>query len=199
MHARPQRSHAVLMMLLATFAALLAGTPASAATGPQLRIAVDDGHTSVSVGDTLDYTVTVDNRGSADVVGLGVTLTVPAGVTFRSADPGSSVRSGRIGWQHDVKAMGKATFHARMTVVARPKGLVRLATVSCAGLPGDKPPIVCASHSDHLAAAVDDRATGVQPATGTTVWLACGGIAVAGLLIVVAALVRRHRRARRIG
>src|SRR5664279_5692555 len=76
------------------------GAPA----GPQLSIAVDNGHTSAAVGDAFTYTITVANLGTTDIPGLFMTQTVPTGLTFGSADSGGTAESDTVTWNVDLKA-----------------------------------------------------------------------------------------------
>jgi uncharacterized repeat protein (TIGR01451 family) len=64
--------------------AMLIGVPAGAAPAdpPQLSIAVDNGHTSTTAGETLDSAITIRNLGSTEVIDLMVTQTMPAGLVF---------------------------------------------------------------------------------------------------------------------
>ncbi|HLX64913.1 MAG TPA: PKD domain-containing protein [Planctomycetota bacterium] len=56
---------------------------------PDLAITKDDGVLSCVPGDTLTYTLTVNNHGNQDATGVVITETVPAGTTFVAV--GSSV------------------------------------------------------------------------------------------------------------
>ena len=184
----------------------------SAPATPQLSIALDNGHTSVVSGDTLEYTLTIQNLGAADIPGLLITQTVPTGLEFGSADSRGTVDGGNVHWTLDLKHAATDTVHTRMTVTATPPELLRLATVACASLAADGPPIVCAAHSDQLpagaAAAVGSGATTTAPigigvttaaisGSSSRTWWYVGG--AVGLLIVAgvaAAFVLARRRAR---
>jgi len=170
--------------------AAAAGAPAS----PQLSIAIDNGRKSATSGDTLDYVITVQNLGTADVDGLLIAQSLPSGLDFGTADAGGTADASEVTWNLDLKATTTATFHTTMTVTATPAELLRLASVVCASASADGPPIVCAAHSDQLpagAAAEAAAATALAgdattPASGISSWWYLGG--GIGVVVVVAAL-----------
>lgn len=172
-----------------------AAAPAPAA-GPQLSIAVDNGRTSVKKGDALSYTVTVRNLGDKKISHLQVTQTMPAGMSFTSADSRGTEKAGTIGWQIDVKAGATRTLHSKAMVTTTPDALLRLATVACATVSSKGPPIVCASHSDELpagaAAASVAAGAGSSSSTLRTWWLALAAVVVLGAGATLL-LVRRRR------
>jgi uncharacterized repeat protein (TIGR01451 family) len=167
-----------------------------ATSAPRLSIAVDDGHAAAAPGDTLTYTVTVQNLGTADVAGLELTQSVPAGLKLVAAAGASAAKAGSIRWHLDLEANGKATFHATMKVTQTPAELLRLATVACARTSSEAPPIVCAADSDQLpagASAVAGNAASAHPAGNGRWYLAVG----VGLFVVALAVlaVRQARKA----
>jgi uncharacterized repeat protein (TIGR01451 family) len=171
----------------------------SAALAPQLSIAVDDGRSSATRGDTLTYTVTIRNLDTAPVAGLHVTQTMPTGLTFGSADSAGTVEAGSVTWHVDLNAAASATVHTTMSVSATPKELLRLATVACAGVSAAAPPVVCASHSDLLpagrqAAAAATAAASRRPASSTNYAWYVGTIGVAVVLAGGAVVMVRRRR-----
>ncbi|OLF15184.1 DUF11 domain-containing protein [Actinophytocola xanthii] len=184
---------AVLTVLPAV--ALVSGA-ASAELPPQLSIAVDNERTEVEPGDTLDYTVTVRNLGATEVKALLVTQTVPTGLRFESADPAGATDADGITWTVALKANGEATVRSRMTVVATPPELLRLATVACARLTGNDPPIVCAAHTAQLPAAASRTASQPAADSGLPVWQIAAGAAALAVATAVAVflLVRRRRK-----
>jgi len=164
-----------------------------APVSPQLSIAIDNGRTSTTIGDILDYVITVQNLGTADVDGLLIAQSVPSGLDFGTADAGGTADASAVTWNLDLKATTTATFHTTMTVTATPAELLRLASVVCASSSADGPPIVCAAHSDQLpaGAAAEAAATALAgdattPASGISSWWYLGG--GIGLVVVVAAL-----------
>jgi uncharacterized repeat protein (TIGR01451 family) len=172
---------------------------ASAATsGPQLAIAVSNGHTSTRAGDTLDYTITLRNLGTSPVSGLAVSQSVPSGLNFASANPVGKVHAGTVSWSVSLKAAGTYTLHTAMTVSATPSDLLRLATVACASTSPTAAPIVCASHSDQLpagaAAAAHSQAIAARPAHVRS-WLygLAGGAGALVAAIAALYMVRRRR------
>ena len=169
--------------------AAAAGAPAS----PQLSIAIDNGRKSATSGDTLDYVITVQNLGTADVDGLLIAQSLPSGLDFGTADAGGTADASDITWNLDLKASTTATFHTTMTVTATPAELLRLASVVCASSSAGGPPIVCAAHSDQLPAGAAAEAAAsalagdaTSPASGISSWWYLGG--GIGLVVVVAAL-----------
>jgi uncharacterized repeat protein (TIGR01451 family) len=229
MHANEQRcpaiSRAVSVTLGIALLALLPLTPASATEvgaqlrgtyftpaavsvappTPQLSIALENGRTSAAVGDTATYTITLRNLGSTRVNGLQVTQSVPKGLNFRSADSAGIVKEGTVSWRLNLEAGGKATLHTTMSVTKTPEDLLRLATVACANVAANGPPIVCATDSDQLPAGASAQvskaaaAPASRPAatpTGRNGWYTAGGLAGIALVMALVALVLRRRRAR---
>lgn len=176
-----------------------AATAAAGAAAPQLSIAIDNGRTSVRSGDTLTYVVTVRNLGTVDAVGLLVSQSMPIGLTFGSADPPATTRSGGVGWVSDLAAGGEVVFRSTATVSDTPTDLFRLASVACAATSADGPPVVCATHSDQLPAGATAEAARPTDATSSTVdrrWYLAGGgalVAATGLAL----LIRRRVTGRR--
>ncbi|MGC4746827.1 hypothetical protein ACLQ28_14350 [Micromonospora sp. DT201] len=162
--------------------------------GPLLSITVDDGRTEVAAGDELTYRLTVRNLGTAQVSDIKVSQSLPAGLTFVSADRGGKARDGAVTWATDLKVGQESTFTTVARVGETPKDLLRLATVACATAKGGTKPLVCATHSDLLPAGA------VAPAAEDTgiSWLWSAGAAVALLIVGLGAFVqlRRYRRRR---
>jgi len=181
-------------------AASAAAATAPAVTGPQLSIAVDNGKTSTTTGDQLDYVITLQNLGSTDVHGLLVDQSLPTGLQFGTADSGGAADAKGVNWTVDLKATQTATFHTTMTVAATPAELLRLATVACASTSAAGPPIVCASHSDQLpAGAVAEAAKAAmdqpaEPEPGNRLWWYIGGACVLIAAIAAATLLVIRRR-----
>jgi len=176
------------------------GAPGATA-GPQLRIQIDNGHTSTTSGDTLVYTVTIVNLGTDPLARLGISQTVPTGMTFGSADGGGAARADGVHWTADLAPDETVTFHTTMTVTDTPGDLLRLATVACATQTDAERPLVCATHSDELpAGAAAAAAAGTPPAAtaeGTSSsppWVAIGGAVVALAIIGAAGVLLARRR-----
>lgn len=169
---------------------------AGAATGPQLRISVDNGRTSAVLGDSLNYTVTIANLGSTNAAGLQITQSVPTGLTFKSADVGGKVESGNVHWAIDLKSTKTIVVHTTMTVSSTPADLLRLATVACASISVKAPPIVCASHSDQLPAGKAAAVAQASPPTNNNMWwwYVGGGVVLLILIGTVVVLLGRRRR-----
>jgi uncharacterized repeat protein (TIGR01451 family) len=191
---------AALTMVVGPASATASPSPTSSpAGGPQLSIAVDDLRTSVSSGDQLTYATTVTNLGLSRVRGLALTQTVPAGLTFGSADSHGAAGAGTVRWTVTLAPSAKVVVHTTMTVTATPKDLLRLATVACATTAPTAAPIVCASDSDQLpAGAAAASATATPAATSSS--HAVGWVVVSGIVVLLAlatAFVVARRRASR--
>lgn len=190
---------AFVVLLAMCFAVAIGARVASAAPGPRLGIAIDDGHTTVTAGNRLTYTITVQNLGSADVYGLAVTQSLPPGVELESADSSGVARDGYVRWTVNLEATAGAVVHATMTVYDTAPGQPRLTSMACVGL-ADQRPIVCATHTDQLSAGTvavtAHTGTGPPAAARAGWWYLLGGLAVlsAGGLAV---FLRRRRRTRR--
>jgi uncharacterized repeat protein (TIGR01451 family) len=173
--------------------ALLPGT--AAAAPPQLSIAVDNDHEDVRTGDTLEYKVTIRNLGTSDVKALRVTQNSAPGLEVKSAKPAGRRGAEGITWRLNVKANGTATVRSTMTVVAAPKDTKRIATVACARMSADAPPIVCATHSARLPTGEPAAAASTSD-TAIPLWWPIGG-AAALLSAAAATFVVLRRRTRR--
>jgi hypothetical protein len=138
--------------------------------------------------------VTSRNLGTSDVKALRVTQSTAPGLEVKSAAQAGRQGTDGITWRLSVKASGSATVHSTMTVVRAPKDTRRVATVACARVSADAPPIVCATHSARLPAPGQAAATSTSD-SATPVWWYAGG--AAALLLVAAAAFVVIRRARR--
>lgn len=203
MHTTRLRA-AVLGAGVALLAVTTAG--AAAAAAPQLTIAIDNGRTSTAAGETLNYTITVRNLGTADLTNLTVTQSVPAGLMVDSAiGVDEAVAPTRtddvVTWTVDIATAGEVTLRSTMTVTDTPPELLRLASVACASETAGGPPLVCASHSAQLPAGAADtaaRAEAAAPPGGSgTMWREIIGVAVLALVAAGIAFAIRRRLARR--
>jgi uncharacterized repeat protein (TIGR01451 family) len=163
---------------------------------PQLNIAIGDGQTFAAVGDRLTYTITIRNLGTAAARELQISQSLPAGLAFVSSDHGGRAHAGQVSWKVDLKPGGEITVATVGRVGATPDDLLRLASVACATAKGDDKPLVCATHSDLLAAGA---AAHVGRNGSHRIWYAAGAAAVllAGLATFVVARRRRLVRAGR--
>lgn len=191
--------HRLVPVLAGTvLAALLtAGTAwAAPADPPQLSIAVENDRTAIEPGDVLDYTVTIRNLGTSGVTGLRVSQSVPAGLKFESAGSSGRFAAGVISWKVDVKASGEATMRSRLSVVETPPDAVRVATVACARVAEDDPPLVCASHSAKVPTSDVTKAS--APATDEPLdsWQLAVGAGLLASVVALVALLMVHRRRR---
>ncbi|MCU1479008.1 MAG: hypothetical protein JWQ64_3701 [Subtercola sp.] len=190
-----------IVLTAAILTAAWPATPASAetaqpATGPQLSIAITDNIDDVAIGTPLAYTIVVTNLGADNLSGLIVNQSVPAGVTFISANADGALDGVSVGWLVDIAAGAQATLTTAMTVATMPTTDQRLASVSCALTAPTAAPTVCASDSDALPLASPEASSAQSgPSTGILV-----PVAIAIFLVLLALgvfAVRRTRRSRR--
>jgi uncharacterized repeat protein (TIGR01451 family)/LPXTG-motif cell wall-anchored protein len=189
-----------LVVVLAMCLAAVTGAGFASAAAPRVGIAIDDGHTTVTTGNRLTYTITVQNLGSADVYGLTVTQSLPPGVELESADSSGVARDGYVRWKVSLEATAKAVVHATMTVYDTPPDQPRLASMACVSAADNQRPIVCATHSDQLSAgvaAVTAQTRTGPPASGSRAgwWYLLGGLVM--LSIGGLAVFLRRRRGTR--
>ena len=171
-HPDPPLRRAAGVLFGVALAVLLTAAPAWAAgTGARLAI-------------------TIRNLGTTDVVGLTVTQSMPAGLSLEAADSAGTKQAGGVGWTIDLATAGEAVLHSTMAVTDTPPELLRLATVACASMSANGPPIVCASHSDQLPAGASAEAA--APSSGLLQRYAAGGIAVVLIAVSVVVVVRRR-------
>ncbi len=204
MHTRPlpgPRSR--LATALLGVALLLLGAHATTAQAetldPQLSIAVDDGSASARSGDKISYTLTVTNLGTTKIKDLRVSQSVPQGASVLSVGSRGRQAPGKISWSVALAPTGKATMRTTMALGATPESALRLASVACAQVSAEGPPLVCATDSDQLpaGAAVEAAQAGAADASGSaggrTPWFVGGGAGLVVLLLGALLLVRRHR------
>ena len=89
-----------------------AGTPVS---GADLEVTKSVNNATPGEGDSVTYTVTVDNNGPDDATGVEVTDALPTGVTYSSDSAGGSYNSGTGVWT--VGSLADAA-SATLTIVA---------------------------------------------------------------------------------
>ena len=107
------------------------------ASSADLSIAKTDAPDPVTVGATLTYTLLVTNNGPADAVGVTVTDTLPAGVTFGTATPtqGSCVQAAGLVTCALGTVLASATATVTITVTPTVAGSIsNTATVSATTL-----------------------------------------------------------------
>jgi uncharacterized repeat protein (TIGR01451 family) len=108
---------------------------------PDLQAAVTDGTLAANSGDTLTYTVTVNNNGNQEATGLTLTDTLPGGTTFVSASGGGAELAGVVTWTAASLAAG-ASLSRTLTVTVNPAGpgsLVNTVDVADDGTNGADP------------------------------------------------------------
>lgn len=82
-----------------------------------LVVTKDDGVTIVAPDFTTNYTITVTNTGAADLTGIELMDTIPAGMTFVSASNGGTEAGGLVTWPPFTLASGASTsFTLRLRV-----------------------------------------------------------------------------------
>lgn len=198
------RATGLIMMAAVAAATWLTSLPATADPStpapPQLSIAVDNGQDSAAVGDHLRYAITVTNLGAKEVRGLRITQSVPSGAKLLSADSPAKKTATTARWDVDLQPTKKKVFHSTMTVAETPEGLLRLASVVCASINAEGPPLVCASDSDQLPAGAAQAAEVDRPAaatsTGARGWIIGGGAGLVAIVATVVLLAIRRRNAR---
>jgi len=202
----PPSCRPVLAALGVGVALLLVGgavTPLAQAAPPKtsLSIAIDNGHTTTTVGDVLVYTITVRNLGTKNIDKLHLQQSMPPGLTFKSAQPTAKAGAGEVSWTIDVRPGATATLRSTSVVTATTPDILRLASVACASTSPTAAPIVCASDSDQLpagaVAAARQTRLGASGAQSQTPWVAVVGLAGGAAVAVTAVvLVARRRRLR---
>ncbi len=203
-HSLGGRLAGLALGLVAISAAAVAPVFAAEPAAPQLSIAIDNGSSTASVGDQLNYTVTIKNLGPNSVEDLVVTQSLPPGLTFESADSQGTSSTEKVTWSLSLEANSEVTLNSTTTVGATPDTLLRLASVACASTSATAAPIVCATDSDQLpaGAAAESAAAPTAPSENgianlAWVWWIVGAAAVVlGALALVLFPRRRRRRAR---
>ncbi|CAO5163181.1 DUF11 domain-containing protein [Frankia sp. AiPs1] len=186
-------------MLATSAPAIAADAPSSPdqATGPELAIGIDDGHTSVGVGDRVTYTVKIRNIGTVNAKDLLITQTLPAGARFVSAERNGVIRAGAVAWRTDLAAGRDTALVVHAEVTKTSPGQQRLASVVCATTDGTSRPIVCAADSDRLpaggAAGASDTGAGSHAAGGPHGWLVALYVGAGIVVALVAGIAGRLR------
>lgn len=88
---------------------------------------------STTTDDEITYTVTVFNKGGKDAVGVAVTDSLPAGLSFVSGGTGVTDTNGTVSWTGDVSARGSASFDIVAKVTAKNATLVNTAVATYEG------------------------------------------------------------------
>ncbi|MCP3936523.1 MAG: DUF11 domain-containing protein [Actinomycetia bacterium] len=70
----------------------------TAAAGPDLVVAQDDGRDTVQPGESLTYSLTITNESAQGATGVQVTEELPPGVNFIVASDGGSEAGGTVSW-----------------------------------------------------------------------------------------------------
>ncbi|OGJ74039.1 hypothetical protein A2217_00110 [Candidatus Peribacteria bacterium RIFOXYA2_FULL_55_28] len=100
-------------------------------------ISKSDGRTGANAGETLIYTITVENTSSTDANSVTVRDTLPANVTYVSSDNGGTHSSGVAQWTGlSIPAGQTLTLHLTVTInAAAPGGTTLTNTVQIVGGP----------------------------------------------------------------
>jgi uncharacterized repeat protein (TIGR01451 family) len=122
----------------ATFVDLAVGATTPPPPAADLSLTKSAAPTSVEVGGTVTYTLTVANAGPDAATGVVVTDALPAGMTFASADSGCTHAAGTVTCAVGGLASGAAAQRA-ITVTAASAGS-KLNTATVAGDQGDPTP-----------------------------------------------------------
>lgn len=84
-----------------------------------LTVTKDDGITIVAPDFTTTYTITVSNTGAADLTGIVLVDTIPAGMSFVSASGGGTFASGKITWPaFDLLSGASTSFTVQLKVAS---------------------------------------------------------------------------------
>lgn len=100
--------------------ALLGNCVTSILQRPDLVVEIDNGRTIVGPGETIEFTVNVENVGQADATGVVVDVDLPAGLAFVSASDGGTLSGGSIAWPAFSMIAGSSatrTFTAEVTEI----------------------------------------------------------------------------------
>jgi len=93
--------------------------------GADLSLAKVDSHDPAVAGTSLTYTLTVVNSGPSDATGVVVTDTLPFGVTFVSASPGTTYDNSTGVWAvGDLANSGSATLTITVTTARSTRGTI---------------------------------------------------------------------------
>ena len=187
-------------LVLACLAGATLPAQARSAPSPSLSISVDNGRSTLAPGDASDYTITLANLGARPVRSLRLSQTVPPGSSVVTTGSGGTVRAGTVRWTLDVPASGQVVLRTTLRVSdPAPPDLLRLATVACAAVSTDAPPLVCATDSDELPAGVTaaQQQAAAPATTGRSWWPYVGGGALLTGAVLGGIVVLRRRRGSR--
>lgn len=81
-------------------------------------------NTAVRVGDTITYTVTMENTNTTDMTGVEITDTLPTGTEYESGDEGVSVTEGSLSWTGDISAGETVSVSYTVKVIAGASSLI---------------------------------------------------------------------------
>jgi len=84
---------------------------------PKLNVAVSDDVSTAENGQSLSYTATVTNNGTATATGVNLTVALPSNATFVAADDGVVPSNGSLNWNLDYVGAGR-TVTKHFTVLA---------------------------------------------------------------------------------
>jgi uncharacterized repeat protein (TIGR01451 family) len=167
-----------------------------------MSIDLTNGVDTVTSGTKLTYTVTVENRGTADLADLRIEQQLPRGASAAAAGQRAKVADGKAVWTTDVRARDKTVLTSSATVGTERSGAMRAASTVCAYLPGSEVPVVCSSDMDLLPSGpqMEDAATVLSPdgrntLLGTDRNVAISAFAGTALLAAGAVVALRRRRA----
>lgn len=172
-----------------------------------LTIRKDAARDSVSLGDTIVYTITVTNDGRIDAHDVKVTDTMPAPLRLVSTAPTAAVSGRMLTWTIGALAVGASTTFTVEAVLTSPADTTNRVTVENPPGPWTPPTSLtpCADDPTAACATVVDppRAGGSGLAsTGSDVSgfaLLAGLALLAGAALLVANRLRRLRRPGRLG
>ncbi|PIQ76580.1 hypothetical protein COU78_02635 [Candidatus Peregrinibacteria bacterium CG10_big_fil_rev_8_21_14_0_10_49_24] len=131
--------------------------------GPEFAMSKTDGRSTAAPGETLTYTITVENISNKNATGVTVLDTLPTNVTFVSADSGGVHSNGTITWNNiSVNANSSVTLTviaqvnanvANGTVITNTAGIPNVITVADTTTVSTQVPTFSISKTDNLATA----------------------------------------------
>lgn len=103
-----------------------------AGAGPDLAVALTDGVTAASPGETLAFTLTVTNQGPGTAQGATLEVVLPVGTTLVAASDGGVLQAGRVVWPPFALADGANATRTLQLLLAEsfPAGQEELATTA---------------------------------------------------------------------
>jgi hypothetical protein len=174
-----------------------AGAGGAAEVPDGLSVAISDGKKTVSGGDTLTYTVAVDNvDASVSMIG-SIVVTIPTFSTITEkggAATATANGSTSLTWPLDIKSGTKAKQTFSIHLGSVPKGVVRVSTLATVYAVDGTVPVIGTADSNRIAGRVDPS-DAANSANSTRFplgfeWLTpMVGVAIVALVAMIAAIL----------